>query len=224
MENNFLDYLDSEYSNTTAKNKRIKGKYSFRLYKGIEPLCIKSNNKFVCVKMNKTKILFQQKGILTYLSDSDIVSTTMNLEPEYFDLLLSGFSKVYLSAKNELSKFEFKIDGIVFQGYGLPFVESNYSFSLHSDVDISINEFIFIINLIITKDILYGESIEDNTVYKRTMLKYKLLIEFYKLGDKKAEEYLTSMGYPIELELQEVFKTKQKTVEVNKLFANLKIE
>ena len=184
---NFLQILDKEYEKTRSLQKVQKYNTDFAIFKKIEPIGIYSKNNFFCYKKNKTKILFCTKNCKVYLTDQDILNIILSLENNNFTNFLEKFIDLYTGVT---FNFRFKIDMNIFEGIGIPYEENNdKKILLYTDNEISINEFIFIINMVLEKDRLYD-------LQEKTLIKYISLLKFYKYKDKKSKRFLEEIEYP----------------------------
>lgn len=184
---NFLQILDKEYEKIRSLQKVQKYNADFAIFKKIEPIGIYSKNNFLCYKKNKTKILFCPKNCKVYLTDQDILNIILSLENNNFTNFLEKFIDLYTGVT---FNFRFKIGMKIFEGIGIPYEENNdKKILLYTDNEISINEFIFIINMVLEKDRLYD-------LQEKTLIKYISLLKFYKYKDEKAKRFLEEIEYP----------------------------
>ena len=218
MEKDFFAYLDECYNSKKAGEKGYVLDRNYRIYKRILPQGFNCKNKFFILKAEKTKLLFSSKGIFSYLSDIAIIYYIIHLPDKYFEIIFQYLNEVLENDFNVLKNITFLIESEEFQGYGIPYFSTRQEFALHSDIKITINEFIFILNFVLTKDILHSNISEASDWYKKSIYKYILLIRYYKYGDKNAKNKLLEINYPINKSLE--FFLEQDTGWINKLFAN----
>lgn len=219
MDVTFLEYLDDLYAEVCKINNIQKDNEEFRIYENLIPLDFTTKNAFLCLKAQKTKILFCQSNVKVYLSDNDIISSIVNLDGNTVNFLMNEFVELFKKPKNI---FKFQINDQVFYGKGINYVDSDTNFLLHTDNVININEFIFILNMIFEKDRLFSE-VAKKDLLKFTLCKYISLIGYYKLKQNKYSDFLHKIKYPIEKEVNEVFNSPRNIEKYNKLFERIQL-
>lgn len=184
---NFLEFMDNEYEKTCVEEKIQKDNKEFAIFQKIEPIGISVNNDFFCYKRKRTKILFCPDNCKVYLTDQDIINIFLKLDDNTLDIFLEKFIDLYNGKEN---KFKFKISDNTFEGIGIQYEEDkDQKILLYTDNEISINELIFIINMILEKDRLYE-------LQEKTLIKYISLIKYYKYNDQSAQNFLEEIKYP----------------------------
>lgn len=212
----FLEYLDEQYEQECRINKIQENNKEFRYYENIQPLDFTPKNSFLCLKAEKTKILFYQSNVKVYLSDADMINEIVNIGDVGL-LILEKITELYNGRSHT---FSYRINNQDFIGKGIKYIDQELNFLLHTDNIININEFIFILNMIYEKDRLYSENTGNNFL-KFTLSKYILLINHYKLQEEKSREYLKEIDYPVDKDIREVFNSPKKTEQINSLFRNI---
>ena len=218
MGESFLDYLDEQYDHERVVNKIQKDNEEYRYYEELTPLDFKTENTFICLKVKKTKIIFCQSNVKVYLSDADIIKNIVNFDDKSLvNFFLDGFVKLY---KGENRIFNFRIKDKKFEGRGIEYIKGDCKFLLHTDNSISLNEFIFILNMIFEKDRVYSEVIGKDLL-KVTLSKFISLINLYSYDIFHCREFLKKTGYPVDKNLDEVFTSAKNTERINNLFRDL---
>lgn len=226
---NFLQFLDVEYENDKKKNNVPTENKEYRYYEEIIPINFFRAQKFQCLKINKkSKILICFNNLKVYLSDVDILKIILKMEEEQINWFIDNFIKVYNESYEE---FEFIIGKEKFKGIGLPYQNTEKSIYIHTDNEINIDSFIFILNFIISKDYLATLRLQESNndkknkknLMKATLCKYISLLKFYYFGDKGIEEFLEGLGYPISENIDNVFSSYRKTKKISQLFNNFNV-
>ncbi|HEY5587525.1 MAG TPA: hypothetical protein VIK86_01060 [Candidatus Paceibacterota bacterium] len=227
---NFLEYLDEQYTTNKKENKIPETNKRYMYYEKIISKDIDEDcQKFELLKIgNKTKILICFKSLRVYLSDLDILNIILKLPENEFNWFIDEFIKI---CKKQYSIFDFEISSKKFKGIGLPFKESTTKILMHSDNKVAINSFIFIINIILTKDLLgtlklrrsKDEIKKSKDLLKITIYKYIALLKYYHNENEKITCYLKEIEYPTDEKLNDVFSSYEKTREINKVFQNHKL-
>ena len=191
----FLEYIDQLYSEACITfSIPQEPKVSFRWFVLIKPLKWDTTSRFLISKQEKSKLLIMDGRQRVYLSDIQIVNTILNMEKEDQQWFLSQFVKIY---KGEVTSFFFKIKSEIFEGQGICRYPQKKPLKLFSDSSIDINDFIFLINFVIYKDLCWSEKIKTPDFYQRTLCKYIALIDYYSLNNVRSKPFLKSIGYPL---------------------------
>lgn len=151
-------------------------------------------SSFLISKQEKSKLLILNGRQRVYLSDIQIVETILRMGKNDREWFLSQFVKAY---KGEFTPFIFKIESETFEGKGICRYPQEKTIKLFSDSSIDINDFVFLINFVVYKDICWSEKIEDPDFYQRTLCKYIALTDFYSLNQQRIKPFLKSIGYPM---------------------------
>lgn len=221
----FLEYLDKQYIDYKKVNGIPEMNKQYRYYQKVIPNNIGDDKQeFEMLKIgDKSKILICFKSLRVYLSDLDIINTILKLPEDEIKWFIDGFFNV---CNGKYTLFEFEFNKEKFMGKGLPYKEASNKIRIKCDTEISINSFIFIINIIITKDLLGTEKLKRSSVKKKkdkdlmksTLYKYISLLKYYHFKDKDVAGYLKGIDYPIDEELNNVFCSYEKTKKINRLF------
>jgi hypothetical protein len=189
----------------------------YRHYEKLIPLDFTTKNEFLCLKVKKTKILFCQSNVKVYLSDADIIRTIVKFDDNTVNFFLEKFSELY-NGNGQI--FRYRVNSRDFDGRGLEYVKNKSSFLLHCDMEININDFIFILNMIFEKDRLFTRVAGKNLL-KVTLCKFIVLIKYYKFNDKICCDFLQEIGYSVDKQLYSVFNSPANTEKTSSLFENL---
>ncbi len=165
----------------------------------IEPIGTSLNKKFIIRKQKKSRLLIVSGSQRVYLSDYHIISTILSMSKTYISWFLNEFIKLY---NEDYKPFKFKIINEEFEGVGINYFSKPHKILLFSDTKIDINDFIFILNFVFSKDKQWeiDESQEDFS--KRTIIKYITLIDYYANHSEHSKVFLSGIGYPINKPLQ----------------------
>lgn len=194
----FLKKIDELHEKSLCAYGIEKTNNDFSSFINVEPVGISLNNKFIIKKQEKAKLLLVSGKQFVYLPDKQIISTILqmkHMKKFYIDWFLNAFIKFY----NDASKtFKFKVEDELFEGIGIDYYPSSLEILLFSDTKIDINDFIFVINFIFSKDKQWeiDASLEDFS--KRTIVKYITLIDYYANGSKRSIDFLSEIGFPID--------------------------
>lgn len=208
---NFLEKIDEIHNhnvneiNTRSKNKKenvvineVKRK-KFISYITIKPNNTKVKCEFLIQKQEKSKLLLVNREQRVYISDLGIIRTIVDMEENLYKWFLNKFINLY-NDNDDIEKMDFHINNESFEGYGIEYYPQEYEINLFSDTKIDINDFIFILNFIFSKDIISSELRvkKDNRKinnFKKTLCKYISLIDYYRT--KKDKGFLKNIGYPV---------------------------
>jgi len=170
-------------------------KIPFNFFVTIEPQDWDAESGFLILKQEKSKLLILDGKQRVYLSDIQIVDTILSMDKEDQNWFLSQFVKIY---KEQFELFSFKIQSKTFKGKGICRYPRKKALKLFTDSTIDINDFIFLINFIVYKDLCWGEKIEKPDFYKITLCKYISLMDYYSLNPNRSKPFLESIEYPLE--------------------------
>lgn len=208
---NFLEYIDNIYKKEKNKfhDKKIISK-EFCCFIPIKPLEYTSNNKFLIKKQKHSKLFIIIGKQRVYLSDIDIIKTILLLSEDDIRWFIDQFCKLYTYDNNACM---FKIKGEEFRGSRIEYIyNETKNILLYTDSEISINDFIFVINFVLSKDSLWGKVNGLDNFRKITICKYISLLKYYAFKSKEAELFLKKIKYPIKNE-----KPKD-TKEISRIF------
>ena len=212
---NFLEYIDSLYSEELKKFDVDLGREEFNSFIPIEPLNYSTKNMFMIRKQIHSKLFIVVGKQRIYLSDLHIVKTILSLDTKDITWVFKQLCNLYINDNNAHS---FRINGNEFYGSGIEYFSDDKEITLYTDSTISINDFIFVLNFVLAKDSAWGEMKELTNFRKLTLCKYISLISYYALGSNDAKEFLESIGYPVDK------KYVQDNKELSQLFNNENIE
>lgn len=220
----FLVYLDKQRSEYIFSNS-ISNK-NFLLYFPLEAVDLHNKDTFICCKGVKTRILSCYKSIRVDLTDYEIIYMICKLDEEIRSKILIDLFKIY---DKQYSDFKFKLNGIEFSGIGLDLTKyPDESVLLEADYEIQLQSFLFILNMIIYKDII-GQNYVLTTdkhelpLIDKTIIKYITLILYYGNDDKKAKEYLEKIGYP-KCSLERLIRNKMSNKKLDRKFRKLEFD
>lgn len=187
---------------------------------------------FLIRKNEKTRFLVNENNVRVYLSDFDILELLIDNVQNYgFEII--GEIIVFLNDKVKTpssgEKYKIKLsDGILTEEYyitGMKLKDDDVYLRNKFDLkNFSLNSLIVLINLILSKDILSKELLEEAPSYlKRTSYKYIIILKLAVFEDKKVEEALRSRGVsnPNSKELRWKSILHYKNEEGKKFFNNI---
>lgn len=191
----FLKRIDELH----AENRSVYGieasNNDFSSFFNVEPVEVALTQKFIIRKQEKAKLLIVSGKQRVYLSDNDIISTILHMEKNCIDWFLDSFIKLY---NDEFEVFNFKLENKLYEGVGISYYQSQYEILLFSDTKIDINDFIFLLNFIFSKDKQWENDTSQENFSKRTIIKYITLIDYYSNKAERSKNYLKNIGYPID--------------------------
>jgi len=165
----------------------------------IEPVGTSLNKKFIIRKQKKSKLLIISNSQRVYLSDYHIISTILSMKKTYINWFLNEFIKLY---NEDYKPFKFKIVNENFEGVGINYFSKPHKMLLFSDTEIDINDFIFILNFVFSKDKQWEIDASKEDFSKRTIIKYITLIDYYANHSEYSKVFLSEIDYPINKPLQ----------------------
>ncbi len=165
----------------------------------IEPVGTSLNKKFIIRKQKKSKLLIVSNSQRVYLSDYHIISTILSMKKTYINWFLNEFIKLY---NEDYKPFKFKIVNENFEGVGINYFSKPHKMLLFSDTEIDINDFIFILNFVFSKDKQWEIDASQEDFSKRTIIKYITLIDYYANHSEYSKVFLSEIDYPINKPLQ----------------------
>lgn len=189
----FLKKIDEIHTYNQEKFGLEAANSDFSSFINIEPIGISLKNKFIIKKQEKSKILIISGKQRVYLSDYHIISTIINSDKKYADFFLKAFIKLY---NDEYKPFNFEIAGETFTGIGIDYYPHLFEITLFSDTVIDVNDLIFVLNFIFSKDKQWELDSSTEDFSKSTIVKYISLIDYYVNNSKRSEDYLRQIGYP----------------------------
>ena len=190
----FLKRIDKLHKENRSVYGIEMSNNDFSSFINVEPVDISLTQKFIIRKQEKAKLLLVSGKQRVYLSDNDIISTILDMEKNCIDWFLNYFIKLY---NDEFEVFNFKLEDKLYKGIGISYYQSQREISLFSDTKIDINDFIFILNFIFSKDKQWENDTSQENFSKRTIIKYITLIDYYSNQSERSRNYLEKIGYPI---------------------------
>ncbi len=190
----FLKRIDKLHKENRSVYGIEMSNNDFSSFINVEPVDISLTQKFIIRKQEKAKLLLVSGKQRVYLSDNDIISTILDMEKNCIDWFLNSFIKLY---NDEFEVFNFKLEDKLYKGIGISYYQSQREISLFSDTKIDINDFIFILNFIFSKDKQWENDTSQENFSKRTIIKYITLIDYYSNQSERSRNYLEKIGYPI---------------------------
>lgn len=190
----FLKRIDKLHKENRSVYGIEMSNNDFSSFINVEPVDISLTQKFIIRKQEKAKLLLVSGKQRVYLSDNDIISTILDMEKNCIDWFLNSFIKLY---NDEFEVFNFKLEDKLYKGIGISYYQSQREISLFSDTKIDINDFIFILNFIFSKDKQWENDTSQENFGKRTLIKYITLIDYYSNQSERSKNYLEKIGYPI---------------------------
>ena len=207
----FLKRIDKLHKENRSVYGIEMSNNDFSSFINVEPVDISLTQKFIIRKQEKAKLLLVSGKQRVYLSDNDIISTILNMEKNCIDWFLNSFIKLY---NDEFEVFNFKLEDRLYKGIGISYYQSQREISLFSDTKIDINDFIFILNFIFSKDRQWENDTSQENFGKRTIIKYITLIDYYSNQSERSKNYLKKIGYPI---YNPNFVTASKSIPASKI-------
>lgn len=207
----FLKRIDKLHKENRSVYGIEMSNNDFSSFINVEPVDISLTQKFIIRKQEKAKLLLVSGKQRVYLSDNDIISTILDMEKNCIDWFLNSFIKLY---NDEFEVFNFKLEDKLYKGIGISYYQSQREISLFSDTKIDINDFIFILNFIFSKDKQWENDTSQENFGKRTIIKYITLIDYYSNQSERSKDYLEKIGYPI---CKPNFVTASKSIPASKI-------
>lgn len=178
----YLDYIDTIYKNAIESIKKQHADWKidrdFTVYCKVTPI-IKNLNfqtSLQLQKRNKTSVIFEQiingRRARQYFDEYSIIKTLIYLydvEENVGDSIYCGMCNLIKDKGTDVS---FKIGTEEFSFKGIKYLPYDKLFLTYADYEISINDFIALLNLVIEKD-RYSKESENG---KGTILKYILFL------------------------------------------------
>lgn len=220
--NNFIEDLDEKYQKE-RKLYRIEGKTEFGCNIPFKvELYGNTNKNYIIRKKEVTKFLYTKNGCRVYFTDADILTMLLQIESKgTIDILVENLKKAY---QNYVEKYYIYIGEEKYEVEGIFQVEDDQILNNPQDIDISFNELIVLVNLILSKDRAsspLGKG--DRDFFKETLSKYISLIQYYYYKEEKAKMYLLDLGYDIGKDIYSNYNTPYKQKKKTKLFANFEV-
>lgn len=220
---NFIEDLDERYQKERKKNRIKKENRAFVCNLPVKVNIYDSvNQNYMIRKGRLTKFLYIKGGCKVYFTDADILMMLLQIqEKSIMDLLLENLKKAY---GNHTEKYVISIGKKEYQVDGISQIKSQQILTNPQDIDISFDELLVLINLILSKDQASNPLwVAKPDFFKHTLSKYILLLKFYYYRDCKAKEYLVNMGYNIDADIYSNDRIQARQDEKKDYFSNFKL-
>jgi len=217
---NFIEDLDRVYRSERRKNNIKRGNNNFWIFIPLEvDIYGEIYNNYMVRKGEFTKYIYTRNNCRVYFSDADILTMLLQIiNPRTIDLLIEYLIAVY---NGNAEKYTIILGEKSYEVKGIPLIQDGQILTNLQDIDISFEELLVLINLILSKDI---ESIplwhSKPDFLKQTCAKYITLLKFYYNNDTDAEKYLSALGYDTEKDILSNYDTKKKRDEKNSFFSD----
>ena len=209
----FLNKIDATHTYCQSEYRTEELSKSFSTYISVEPVGINLTKQFVIQKQEKAKLLLVSEKQRVYLSDYQILSTILHLDKDLIDWFIRSFLELY---KGNFKVFKFKVADEEFNGIGIGYYPNPKEIVLFSDTQIDINDFIFVLNFVFSKDYQWEIDRPQEDYSKRTLVKYITLLDYYSNKSKRSKEFLEKIGYPLKvMEFIDVPNTKSMFSKIN---------
>lgn len=235
---NFIGDLDFLLDQEKKNVKTQFGDTSINKYFGVERnLEVSYGNKkynFLIRKNEKTRFLINENNVKVYLSDFDILELLIDnfsehsneIINEIIDFLNRKVKDPTIGEKYDIKIFdEPSMSSKEYYITGMKLKDDDVYLRNKFDLQIfSLNSLIVLINLILSKDILSKELLEEAPSYlKRTAYKYIIILKLAVFGDKEVEKALRNGGgsNPNSKELRWKSILHYKNKEGQKFFNNV---
>lgn len=215
---NFIEKLDELYGKSRNENSIEKDEKNFAIFYPLKiELYFNTNMNYIIRKREFTKYLYIKDGARVYFSDADILTMLLQVNEKcIIGEVIESLKKLY-QGKGE--KFFFYIDKEKYEGDGLPAILSTQMLTNPQDIDVSFEDLLTLINMILVKDAASIPLWDDNPEFlKHTIVKYILLLKYHYVKDEKVKIYLDSVGYNTGCSIYKNYDTKEKRKKNNKIF------
>lgn len=145
----FLKKIDSLHGNYRNEYPSEEVDEYFNSFIKVEPVDVNLTKQFIIRKQEKSKLLIVSGKQRVHLSDYQILSTILQLDKSLIDWFIQAFIDLY---NNKSKTFKFKVEDEEFHGVGIDYYSEPKEILLFSDTKIDINDFIFVLNFIFSKD------------------------------------------------------------------------
>lgn len=226
---NFVNDLDDIYRQ--KKRERIDANIDNNFYIYV-PVFIKtevfSNENYLIRKDKNIKFLYIKDGCRVYFSDADIINMLLKVENrESIGKLVSYFNKMYQQKVEGLETYSIIFGDERYSVKGCFEIKNTQILLNRQDIDITFNDLLVLINLILAKDYYafnsnrYSEH-KNNNFLKTTCVKYISLLQYYYFEDEKAKLYLENNGYKTNEDIDYNYRRFRQKIKRNKIFQNFK--
>lgn len=217
---NFIADLDIVYRNARKKEKIKKGNNNFWIYIPVKiNLYGKRNANYIAKKGEFTKFIYVKNNCRVYFSDADILTMLLQVKNrDTIDMFIEKLKEMYAG---NTEKYEIELSGRNYEVEGLQAIYDAQILTNPQDIDISFNELLVLINLILSKDKAAAPLWTQKPDFlKHTICKYISLLKFYYYGDNNAREYLEVMGFNTQTDIYTNYDTKTKRDEKTHFFCD----
>ncbi|WP_316630398.1 hypothetical protein [uncultured Ruminococcus sp.] len=201
----FLDYLDTEYNRIKSGYSANEVDDSFSVYFSVSANGLDTSSDFLIKKQDKSKLFIVSGMQRVYLRDSDIIRIVIGLSSKEANWFLKALIDAY---GGEYTEFNFKINDQSFTGKGIVQYPDKRSLTLVSDTEITIQDFVFVVNFVLAKDYLWEEKVGIVDFRKRTLSKYISLIDWFVNHNDRSKRFLETIGYPIPDKSERIFENQ----------------
>jgi len=191
----FLNKIDEIYRTTRESFDIQKENTLFSCFIPVEPLDCGTTSQFMIKKQEKAKLLLISGKQRVYISDLQIINTILDMDKDDIEWFLKQFVALYRGIECEV---RFAINGETFDGCGIEHYPGKKQVILFSDTLVEINDFIFILNFVFSKDKCWEEIIEQDGFSKSTLCKYIVLVDYYAKATPRSKDFLKAIKYPVE--------------------------
>lgn len=191
----FLNRIDDIYRISRESFDIQKENTAFSCFIPVEPLDYETTSQFVIKKQEKAKLLLISGKQRVYISDLQIINTILDMGDDDIEWFLKQFVALYAGVMRAV---RFAINGETFDGYGMERYPGKKQIILFSDTSVEINDFIFILNFVFSKDKCWEEMIKQEEFSKRTLCKYIALVDYYAKATPRSKDFLKAIEYPVE--------------------------
>jgi len=141
--------------------------------------------------------------------------------------LVSYFNKMYQQKVEGLETYSIIFGDERYSVKGCFEIKNTQILLNRQDIDITFNDLLVLINLILAKDYYafnsnrYSEH-KNNNFLKTTCVKYISLLQYYYFEDEKAKLYLENNGYKTNEDIDYNYRRFRQKIKRNKIFQNFK--
>lgn len=219
---NFIENLDCLYDDVRVKNKISPYNRNFALYIPIKvEVYGRECKEFIIKKGQFTKYLYVKNRCRVYFSDADILMMLLQIKASStMDLLIEEFKKIYM---DEGESYEIVIGKESYALKGMKKIVDGQILSNPKDIDITFEDLLILINLILAKYILMLfvlKSLVCLTKATQTTSKYISLLKYYYYMDERAKVYLENVGFDVEGDIYSNYDTQEKRDAKIKIFCD----
>ena len=220
---NFIEDLDGIYGIERKKNNINQSNSNFWIFFPLK-IYIYGNmySNFMVRKGEFTKYIYTKNNCRVYFSDADILTMLLQItNPRTIDFLIEHLRTAYYGCTE---KYTIILGEESYEFNGIPLIQDGQTLTNLQDIDISFEELMVLINLILSKDMESRPLWKSKPDFlKKTCAKYIVLLKFYYKKDTKAEKYLKEIGYDTRKSIILNYNTKKKRDEKNNFFSEFNL-